>query len=154
MKKLVLIFTLMLLLTGCGGGSNAKLEDVDKAVFAAIDTTVTFSERDADYINYMIGIGEEQYAECTVKVGMYGTSTDEYGIFKAEDSAGAKALATALESYLKSLEGDSLRFSYTPEELPKVQNAEVTTQGSFVMYAILGEEARLAATEAFNKATK
>ena len=38
---------------------------------------------------------------------------------------------------------------YLPDEKPKLDNAEVWTQGNYVMYAILGDSDRAAVKQAF-----
>ena len=38
---------------------------------------------------------------------------------------------------------------YLPDEFPKRQNAKLWTEGSYVMYAILSDDGREAALEAF-----
>ena len=39
---------------------------------------------------------------------------------------------------------------YTPEELPKLENAKVESEGSYVFYAILGDAERSTADAAFS----
>jgi len=41
---------------------------------------------------------------------------------------------------------------YMPEEFPKLESAEVKTAGNYVIYAILSDNDKKAAFDAFNKA--
>ena len=45
-------------------------------------------------------------------------------------------------------------FDKFAEEKPKLENAERVTSGNFVMYVILGDDARAAAITAFENETK
>ena len=44
--------------------------------------------------------------------------------------------------------------NYQPEEKPKLDGAEITVQGSYVLFTILGEADRDAAVKAFQAALK
>lgn len=146
------------LFTACGGGGGTKddvpVSDISTAVDSAIGNTGNLVSRDENYIKNMIGIDSGSYVECVVMVNAYGTSFDEYGVFKGKDSSQAQEISKLLEAYLESAKGDTLRFSYTPEEQPKVENAEVKTVGNYVMYTILADDSKTAAFSALESSVK
>ena len=73
-----------------------------------------------------------------------GSNLDEFAVFACNDAAEAKTLAKKLESYLaERYEKDKDWYlSYIPDELPKLQNAEVRTYGKYVVYAVLSQDSR------------
>lgn len=77
-----------------------------------------------------------------------GTNIDELGLFKGADASQAERLKTAVTDYLQ-LRLNSWMPEYLPDEFPKLQNAKLWTEGSYVMYAILSDDGREAALEAF-----
>ena len=156
-KTLVMLLAVVLMLcTACGDKvkDDIAIADVSDAISKAIDAGSNLAPRDDNYIAYMIGIANTDYTECVVMTNTIGTSVDEYGVFKGETEAQATKLAESLEAYLEAAKTDSLRFSYTPEELPKVEKATVTTRGNYVMYSILSDSNRSSALEAFEKILK
>ena len=78
----------------------------------------------------------------------FGANVDEYGIFKAKDEEQAKEIAAAVEAYLK-MRNDTWMTEYMPEERPKMEAASYETAGLYVMYAVLADEAKTAAFDAF-----
>ena len=159
-KKIIvpalLLAVVLILFTACDNKikDDIAVSDISGAISKAISAEDNLAPRDDNYINYMIGIAGTDYAECVVMINTIGTSVDEFGVFKGTDEAQTAKLAESLEAYLEAAKTDSLRFSYTPEELPKVEKATVTTLGNYVMYSILGESNRASALEAFEKSLK
>ena len=77
-----------------------------------------------------------------------GTNINEYGIFLAKDADQAKTIKDALNAYLEYRESVWMD-EYLPDEKPKLDNAEVLQQGSYVMYTILSDADRDAVNAAF-----
>lgn len=79
-----------------------------------------------------------------LRVAEDGSNLDEFGIFSCTDEEGAKALEKEIKNYLAFLYKTNREWylSYIPEEVPKLQNAEVKTYGRYVAYAILSENDR------------
>ena len=152
----VLAAVMMLLLLCACGGSSAKdvpVSDIADKIDAALGKADSLSAVDANYIKGYMKLGEGDYAEYVVKINAYGQNIDEYGVFKAADSAQAKALKEALDSYLK-LRLDSWMDEYMPEEKPKLTSAEVKTEGNYICYCILSDTDKTAAFGAFTDALK
>lgn len=68
----------------------------------------------------------------------------EFGIFHAPDEESRKELERLCEEYLKILREEKTAFieSYAPEEVPKLERAEVRSFGNYVAYAILSDDDR------------
>lgn len=152
MKKLKIIVCAVLalcLLTACGSKAvDPGMDAVSAAVAAVIDPDGTMTDLSSSVIESMMKMDSSDYAECAAKITSVGTSIDEYGVFKASDSSQAGDIAKALEAYLQ-LRLDAWMDEYLPEELPKLKSAEVWTEGNYVMYAIVSDDMRAAAKDAF-----
>ena len=143
---LLLILTEIFCLCACGspGTGDPGMEKVSAAVTAVTDNDNMQTIPDS-YIQSMMNIAPSMYDEVTAGISKVGTCIDEYGVFKTDDPA---ALADALNAYLTYRE-EIWMVEYLPEEHPKLQNAEVWTVGSYVMYAILDADTMSAAEIAF-----
>ncbi len=111
------------------------------------------AQMDFGYIENMFKLSDGDYERCLVMATNVGTTIDEFGLFKGADSAQAEALHTAVKDYLQ-LRLDAWMPEYLPEEFPKLQNAQVWTAGNYVFYAILSEDAKTAASSAFQAALR
>lgn len=152
MKKTAFILTVVLimsLLCACGSGSakDPGLGAVADAVAGAVGND-EMMQVDANYIENMLKLSPDDYAECIVKLSNVGTNIDEFGIFKGADEKQAQAIETALKDYLGFRLGVWME-EYLPEEFPKLQNAEVRAEGNYVFYAIVGDDIRSSVNSAF-----
>lgn len=151
-RHLALILALALCLTvfsACGQSEvpDPGFDKVVSAVEAAVSTD-SMAEQDSNYIQNMFKLESSDYAQALVMITNMGTSIDEFGLFKGSDAAQAEALDTAVKDYLQ-LRLDAWMPEYLPEEFPKLQNAKVWTAGNYVFYAILSEDVKTAAGDAF-----
>lgn len=137
------------LLSGCGSEAavQPEMSEVVSAVEAVVPTD-NMTELDANYLRNVFKLEEDDYADCLVMTTNVGTTIDEFGIFRGADSSQAAELKTAVEEYLQ-FRLDSWMPEYLPEEFPKLQGAQLWTEGDYVMYAILSDEAKTAAGDAF-----
>ena len=150
---LIAALVLALALCACGGssGKDVPVADIVTAVDGVLGGSGNLVEADAGMVEGFMKLAEDGYADCAVKISS-GTSFDEYGVFQAADSSQAKAIAGALEAYLQlKLDTD---MGYQPEELPKLEKAEVKTSGNYVVYCILSDTEKSAAFSAFEDALK
>lgn len=153
-KKITLILALALilcLLCACGS-KEPEVPEVDMDT-VSIAVGSAFSNPDLtdipdSYIETMLKLTSDQYAERFAKISSVGTNIDEYGIFRANDAAGVKTLEKALNDYL-AYRMEIWMDEYLPEELPKLQNATVTTCGNYVMYVIADSATYDAAQQQF-----
>ena len=154
-KGTVLLIAALVLALLCACGGSAKevpVSDIVTAVDGVLGGGENFTQADAGVVEGYMKLSPDDYADCAVKINSYGTSFDEYGVFQAADSSQAKTIAGALEAYLQlKLDTD---MGYQPEELPKLEKAEVKTSGNYVMYCVLGDTEKSAAFGAFEEALK
>ena len=152
-KRIALLLALAMCLaalSACGSdgtAANPGLAAAGEPVKAAAGTE-GMAEQSADYLANMFKLDSGSYADALVMIANMGTTIDEYGIFHGSDAAQAEALHTAVQDYLQ-LRLDAWMPEYMPEEFPKLQNAKVWAEGNYVFYAILGEDAKTAAGDAF-----
>lgn len=146
------------LLAGCGA-SAAKLRD-DVAVDTLADKALSCLAARADlvrmkdaYVAGVMGIDTAAYADYAVYISAQGTNMDEFGVFRLADPAGAAAAEAQLRAYLQMRE-DTWMNEYTPEEHPKLQNAQVKVLGSYLVYGILSDSEREAVFAACEDALK
>ena len=83
-------------------------------------------------------------------------NVDELGVFHVKNAKDADRIKAFAEKYLeaKKLRMAPLLESYNQAELPKLDCAEVTVCGNYVLYTILNAEDTTAAHSAFEKALK
>lgn len=156
MKRVLsfLLAALMVLgLCACGKKPvEPALSGVAERVAEAVAAPDSMAQVDANYIKNMVGLDESAYTEAVVMTTNVGTSRDEYGVFKCADAKAAEAAGTILEAYIQKCIDTMM--GYTPEELPKLEAAEIVVEGSYVMYAVLGDDAKPAAIKAFKDCFK
>ena len=158
MKKLLSILLILALclpvLVACGSApapaEEPALDEAVAAIDAAIGNADTLVAVDADYVKGSMKMDVSGFAGWTVKINAYGANIDEYGVFRAADAAQAAEIKAAVEAYLQMRE-DTWMPEYMPEERPKLDAAEIVTNGTYVCYFILGDEAMDAAETAFNE---
>jgi major membrane immunogen (membrane-anchored lipoprotein) len=151
---LVMLALALSLLSACGKSSSVAdvpVEELAQKVDEAIGNDGTLIAVDADYIKGYMRMDVSDYVGFVVKINAYGANIDEYGIFKGADEKQAKEIAKAVEDYLQ-LREDTWMEEYMPEEKPKLLAAEYKVLGNYVMYAILWDEEKAAAFDAFTSA--
>ena len=155
----------MLALTACGGNEGKGEETADpnktpatlESIYDAVSAVVPNSDKLVDaadtYLNGFFGANPEDFASYKIVNQSMSTSIDEIGIFEAKSTEDVKNLEKMVDDFFdfyESLWNDD----YLEEEYPKLKNAERVTAGNFVMYVILGDDARADAITAFENATK
>ena len=144
-----------LLLTACGEArqKDVPAADLSKAVLEAIGMTDTMVDTTGVVVEGYMHLSADQFGDCAVYHNSYGTGVDEFGIFKA-GALKAAEVKSAVEDYLDMMRETSMASMYTPEELPKLDGAEVRTVGDYVMYCVLSDADRDAAFKAFEAALR
>ena len=154
MKKLTVtaLLLLVLLMAGCSGGNDAIKNDVPvadlaEAVDGALNNPDLIAMQDS-YLQNAMQLDPAQFAEYAVKINSKGVNIDEYGIFKAKDMDSVEDVFALAQDYIQ-FRLDTWMPEYMPEELPKLENAQVKSCGQYVMYAILDDDTADAAFDAF-----
>lgn len=139
--------------------TSASLSTTVKAALPAGDGWDTVSD---DYISP--SAWGEDYADYLALVTDYvitisaesDMNVDEMGVFHVKNAKDANKIKSFAEKYLeaKKLRMAPLLESYNQAELPKLDCAEVTVCGNYVLYTILNAEDTTAAHSAFEKALK
>ena len=144
-----------LLLTACGESAQKDVPaaDLSKAVLEAIGMTGTMVDTTDVVVEGYMHLSADQFGDCAVYHNSYGTGVDEFGVFKA-GALKAAEVKSAVEDYLKTMRETSMASLYTPEELPKLDGAEVRAVGDYVMYCVLSDANRDAAFKAFEAALR
>ena len=140
------------LLVSCGDGAEKEVpvDDLVAAVEQALGKTDMVDPGEGYVKGYMKHTAEE-IGDYAIRKTVVGTSIDEFGVFRAGTMTTAQ-LKVMLEDYFKLLQDAWM--NYQPEEKPKLDGAQVTVQGSYVLFTILGDSDRDAAVSAFKAALK
>ena len=134
MKKTVTISLcaalLALLLAGCGGAAQPEVE-LDELAFKIKDS-VEFSEElyllDEGIARQLYGVGED--AQCAAWAGA-GATAEELAVFELPDEAAAGTLVSSLRSRNDERIDDYA--DYLPDEVPKLQNTLLLSNGRYVL---------------------
>ncbi len=156
---------LLCAVTACDGGNwkddltAASLATTVKAALPAeegwdtvSDDYISPSAWGEDYADYMALVTDH-----TITISAESDmNVDELGVFHVKNAKDAAKIKDFAEKYLeaKKLRMAPLLESYNQAELPKLDCAEVTVCGNYVLYTILNAEDTTAAHEAFEKALR
>ena len=141
---LALAMALLAICSGCGESSpdtkDVSVSDLAAAADSVLGTSDSMGDAGASVVEGLIKLTESDYEDCVVKITVKGTSFDEYGIFKGKDANQASSIEEAVKTYIQMRIDTDM--GYQPEELPKLENAEVRKIGSYVVYCILDDSSR------------
>ena len=156
MKKcFVVLFALMLLLLSACGGGTVKEEavvDIDAIAteLAGADIFVDeLSEQSKEAAAAVMALNLENVETLKVYLGS-GAEAEEWGLFKCTTADAATELVSQLndriEAQMKTYE------AYRAEAVPRIKNAILRRQGSYVMYIVADDyaEAQRIADNYFN----
>ena len=169
MKRILLlslaVIMILSLLSACGGDEyrdDLTSAQVMEKIKTAIPSEEGYRQVSESYIsasmwgeNYTVLL-ENITDHCIIVSEKSDVNIDEVGVFHVKDSAKVAELKAIVEAYV---EGQTLRFrdlliSYNPDELPKLDEAEVEVCGNYIYYSILSEARTEAAENAFEGAIK
>ena len=149
MKRIVLICLCVTLLIFCGCSQKSEYSDsvpcseiIDIAE-AQIPVNLGYETFDSDHVEYYFD-GTELDDDRDLRYSVLSENINEFGVFHAHDTEGAKELLAITEGYIEELRQEKKAFieSYAPDEARKLEDAEVRIYGKYVAYAILSEEDR------------
>ncbi len=137
-RTLALIAALLLmaaLFSACG---KAEVKDIDlDSLDAALAEKSPFLEAlepvEAD-IGCMILTIDEADCEKAVMRFSSGATAEEYALIKAKDAASLGRIEKALKDHI-AFQKTSFA-GYVPSEVPKIENAILTTKGDYIIYCV------------------
>lgn len=112
--------------------------DLGEEIITALGDGQEYLDYDSLHREYYFEDTEE-YDDCRLIYSSDTNDINEIGIFHAPDAGKAAELEETCRDYIKGLREDSRDFiaSYAPEELPKLDGAQVRRYGNYVVYTVL-----------------
>ncbi len=145
-KKAFPIFLLLIILILPSCAKREYTDDVGcydlcEAVIADEGDTDEYESYGTDYLEYFFE-NTSLPNDFRIIYSRESDDIDELGVFHTENEDAAKEMSVLAENYLSEFQKDQRSFisSYAPEELPKLDNAEVKVFGNYVVYAIMDED--------------
>ena len=141
-----LSLSLTLLLCACGRpvyADGLACETVSEAVTEAVSSNGGWQAVDDDYFRFHFPEAEGFDDHCVIR-SVRTEDIDEVGIFHAESVEDAELLIRLCDAYLSRMQEEERAFiaSYAPEELTKLDAAEVRLFGRYVVYTVLSPSDR------------
>ncbi len=137
---LAIILIFLSILCSCSGSDYAdgvSCASLSNTVKEAWNDSLEYAEYGENYLEYFFD-GDSYYDDFSIIYTVDTGNIDELGIFHAPDSNSAEEIYEDALEYIENMREDERAFiaSYAPEELPKLDGAEVRTIGSYVVYVI------------------
>ena len=157
-KRLIIVTLAVLSLTSCsrvGYADNVACSDIGKDTLDTLDDNLEYAEFDEAHVELYFDDTNEYDDYYTV----YSTDTNninEIGIFHASNKDNAEDLADECRDYIEDMQENSRAFiqSYAPEELPKLDGAQVRRFGNYVVYTVLDSDKANAVFESIKENLK
>ena len=154
MKKaftfIILLLTCAVLLSSCGAKNTYRNDVPCSDLIAALEKQMSTNGGYAHYekaeLQLLFGDDISLATDCSVSYSLLSGNIDEFGIFRTDNEKSAIELAEECLDYIEEKYENENAFiaSYAPEELPKLEDAEVKTFGNYVAFAILSDSDRSA----------
>lgn len=134
-KKIIVLFlSLILILTAC---SSDITEPFPGDVSTHLTENIEFQslvEVEADRLSNYYKIDTEKIDTMSVFICGSGGYADEIAIFKLNNKSDVKDVKSIVEERKKTL--DSLFVDYVPEEMYKIDDAVIYTNGKYVCFVV------------------
>lgn len=146
MKKLFIIVALLFCISlyACAKAAEYRddldTEDILKGAPHTVRSADDYAEYDDDFVEFFFG-DMPTARDHTVLYSREQNDINEVGIFHAASEDEALEIYEKTTEYISEMRETQRAFiaSYAPEELPKLDRAEVRRYGNYVIYAILSE---------------
>lgn len=152
-----LIMALILLFASCAKTvkyrDDVNTPELADSIKQKIDGGEKLTDISASFIQSSMDIDVAEYADYSVYITVVGTSINEFGIFKAKETAQVEKLEEKLRDYL-NLRNEAWMPEYLPNEYPKLKNAEIKSAGLYVIYAVLSDSEKEAVYAEFEAQLK
>ena len=158
MKQIISIVLLCLLLSSCGAhnySTSLDCTELAKRLTSEISGFEDYIEYSYDDLAYLLPSAVSNTDWCV----LYSKNTDdqgEIGIIRAPSETDAKEITAQITEYIKATQEERRAFleNYLPNELSKLNSAQVRRFGCYVIYGILdGEQVRALFDAAHKKLT-
>lgn len=135
------LITLLLTLVACNKTGNYRNDlDADAVInslMVKIPVDGGYYEADDDYIDFYFPASDDIIDDDEIMFAKASTNKNQVGVLKAEDGR-AEDLKKLCEDYIATIQERWVaQADYTPEEHPKIADAEVRVYGNYVIYAML-----------------
>ena len=148
MKRLIaalLLLCLCLCFAACGAKYRTDVP-FDRLI-TLIDGQMSgsdLSEMNSGYLSGAMHLDPSIFGNYMVKLNSKGVNIDEYGIFRAPDEKSVDSVKDEIEDYLAFYRNSKTTsiMQYMPEEMPKLEKAEVKVYGIYVLYVIAADDVR------------
>ena len=140
----IILLALIFLLPSCKKKeyqNEVSCYDLCEAIIAAEDDTHEYEAYGEDYVKYFFE-DTSLHDDFRIIYSRESEDIDELGIFHADTKQKTDELLHLVEEHISSYQKEQRSFisSYAPEELPKLDNAEIKVFGNYVVYAIMDED--------------
>lgn len=151
MRRKIPVFLAAALLLGllaCCGSQEAKPAEMDlAAVAAALEAGEVYSDilnppfEDIETVTMLYGLEAADIANCIVRCST-GATAEEMALFQSIDEAAAQRIETAMKARIDTQK--SAFENYVPEEIPKLEQAQVLRSGVYVAYVTAADAGAVA----------
>ncbi len=132
--SLLLIFSLLLSLTACGGKENAVSMDVNALYESYSEQLPEMFYPDEATLLSFLGIKTEDCTQYKVAICAEGLRADEVWLIEAKDEAALERLSQLAQTRIASKLDETV--TYAPDQYLVVQNAQVLTNGLYLALLI------------------
>ncbi len=152
-----MLFVCLLLLASCTKNDNTQyktdvpVDNICTKIYENIDLD-TLIKADKEWVAFNISIDTSLCDESVVYISANNKS-NLFGVFKAASEEKAETLYKQTQNYLENMEKNWMS-DYSPEELPKIQNAVSKKCGLYVSFIILEDNLRDNAEKTFTDMLK
>ncbi len=135
----VLVFSVLLSFSACGGKKTVTAENRDLAViYAKMEETLPeMTQLSQKKMNDLYGVSEQLYQEALVYVSSDGLLADEVWLIRANDEASLNTLKAKAESRMQAKDAESE--VYSPEQNSIVRFGRVITDGLYLALLVSPE---------------
>ncbi len=135
---------------------SVSVEYLADAALEAVGSAQDYMDGTSSYyVYYFEGKdGAEHIGECRMMFHTQETNVNELGIFRADSTKNVEAVKALVQSYLVEQQDYLCGFAknYSPEDMNKIDNADVAVIGCYVVYYILSPEHEAVALETLRSA--
>ena len=144
MKRIFLIFALLLCIALYACSAKPKYrddidcEDILKGAPLLERSADDYGTYDKDYVSFFFG-DTLSFDGHTILYSKEQNDINEVGVFHAPDESTLEKMHASVTKYISEMQSTQRAFiaSYAPEELSKLEGAQVRVYGNYVIYAIL-----------------